>query len=39
MEILHLCFDMRFIGRVVHNFTFPGHFASFSDVNGLPRDV
>ena len=32
-------FDMRFIGRVYHNFTLNDNFARFSDVHGLPRDV
>ena len=32
-------FDMRFIGRVLHNFTFHDNFACFSYVHGLPRDV
>ena len=32
-------FDMRFIGRVLHNFTFHDNFARFSDVYGLPRDI
>ena len=32
-------FDMPFIGRVLHNFTFHDNFARFSDDNGLPRDV
>ena len=32
-------FDMRFIGRVLHNFTFHDNFVRFSDVHGLPRDV
>ena len=32
-------FDMRFIGRVLHNFTFHDNFARFSYVRGLPRDV
>ena len=32
-------FDMRFIGRVLHNFTFHDNFARFSDVHGLQRDV
>ena len=31
-------FDMRSIGRVLHNFTFHDNFAHFSDVQGLPRD-
>ena len=31
-------FDMRFIGRVSHNFTFYDNFARFSYVHGLPRD-
>ena len=31
--------DMRFIGRVLHNFTFHHNFARFSYVHGLPRDV
>ena len=34
----HVC-DMRFIGRVLHNFTFHDNFSHFSDVHGLPRDV
>ena len=33
------CFDMRFIGRVSHNFTFHDNFARFSNAHGLPRDV
>ena len=32
-------FDMRFIGRVLHNFIFHDTFACFSYVHGLPRDV
>ena len=32
-------FDMRFIGRVLHNFTFHDDFARFSYVHGLPHDV
>ena len=32
-------FDMRFICRVLHNFTFRDNFACFSYVHGLPRDV
>ena len=32
-------FDMRFIGRVLRNFTFLDNFAPFSYVHGLPRDV
>ena len=32
-------FDMRFIGCVLHNFTFHDNFARFSDVHGLPRGV
>ena len=32
-------FDMSFIGRVLHNFTFHDSFARFSYVHGLPRDV
>ena len=32
-------FDMRFIGRDLHNFTFHDNFALFSYVKGLPRDV
>ena len=32
-------FDMRFIGCVLHNFTFHGNFAHFSDVHGLPFEV
>ena len=32
-------FDVRFIGRVLHNITFHGNFARFSYVLGLPRDV
>ena len=32
-------FDMRFICRVLHNFTFHDNFACFSYVLGLPRDV
>ena len=32
-------FDMRFIGRVLHNFTFNDNFARLSYVIGLPRDV
>ena len=31
--------DMRFIGRVLQNFTFHDNFARFSYVHGLPRDV
>ena len=31
--------DMRFIGRVLHNFTFHDQFACFSYVHGLQRDV
>ena len=31
--------DMRFVGRVLHNFTFHDNFARFSDVQGLPRAV
>ena len=31
--------DMRFIDRVLHNFTFHDNFACFSYVHGLPRDV
>ena len=34
-----LVFDMRFIGRVSHNFTFHENFARFSDAHSLPRDV
>ena len=34
-----LRFDMRFIGRVLHNFTFHDNFSRFSDVYRLPRDV
>ena len=30
---------MRYIGRVLHNFTFHDNFARFSYVHGLPRDV
>ena len=33
------CFNMRFIGRGLHNFTFHENFARFSYVHGLPRDV
>ena len=32
-------FDMGFIGRVLHNFTFHDNFARFSYVHGLPRAV
>ena len=32
-------FEMRFIGRILHNFTFHENFARFSDVQSLPRDV
>ena len=32
-------FYMRFIGRVLHNFTFNDNFARFSYVHGLSRDV
>ena len=32
-------FDMRFIGRVLHNVTFHDNVLRFSDVHGLPRDV
>ena len=32
-------FDMRFVGRVLHNFTFHDNFARFSKVHGFPRDV
>ena len=32
-------FDMRFIGRVLHNLTFHDNFARFSYVHVLPRDV
>ena len=32
-------FDMRFIGRVLHNLTFRDNFARFSYVQVLPRDV
>ena len=32
-------FDMRFTGRVLHNFTFHDNFAGFPYVHGLPRDV
>ena len=32
-------FDMRFIGRVLHNFTFHDNFGRFSYVHGLQRDV
>ena len=32
-------FDMRFIGRVLHNFNFRDNFACFSYVHGLPREV
>ena len=32
-------FGMRFIGRVLHNFTFHDNFSRFSDVHGLPHDV
>ena len=31
--------DMRFIGRVLHNFSFHDNFVCFSYVHGLPRDV
>ena len=31
-------FDMRFIGRVLHNFTFHDNFARFSYVHGLSLD-
>ena len=32
-------FDKRFIGRVIHNFTFHYHFAHFSYILDLQRDV
>ena len=32
-------FYMRFIGRVLHNFTIHDNFARFPNVHGLPRDV
>ena len=32
-------FDIRLIGRVLHNFTFHDNFSRFSDVHGLPHDV
>ena len=32
-------FDMRFIGRVLLNFTIHDNFARFSYVHGLSRDV
>ena len=32
-------YDMSFIGRVLHNFTFHNNFARFSYVPGLPSDV
>ena len=32
-------FDMRFIGRVLHNFTFHDNSERFAYVHGLPRDV
>ena len=32
-------YDMRFSGRVLHNFTFRDNFARFSYVHGLTRDV
>ena len=32
-------FDMRFIGRVLHNFSFHDNFACFSCVQDLQRDV
>ena len=32
-------FDMRFIGRALHNFTFHDNFAHFSYVNGLLCNV
>ena len=32
-------FDMRFIGRVLHNFIFHDNYACFSYVHSLPRDV
>ena len=32
-------FDMRFISRVLYNFTFHDNFARFSYVHRLPRDV
>ena len=32
-------FDIRFIGRALHNFTFHDNFARFSYVYGLPHDV
>ena len=32
-------FDMRFIGRVLHNFTFHDNVARFAYVHGLSRDV
>ena len=31
--------DMRFIGRVLHNFSFHDNFERFSYVHGLSRDV
>ena len=33
------CFDIRFIGRVLHNFTFHDNFARFSYVHDLLGDV
>ena len=32
-------FDMRYIGRVLHNLIFHDNSARFPDVYGLPRDV
>ena len=32
-------FDMRFIGRILHNVTFNYNFARFSYVHGLPREL
>ena len=32
-------FDMRFIGRVLHNVTFHDNFVLFSYAHGLPSDV
>ena len=32
-------FDMRLIGRVLHNYTLHEEFARISYVHGLPRDV
>ena len=32
-------FDMRVIGRIIHNFTFHGNLAHFSYVDGLPSEV